>query len=461
MIKRLLCIGLFFVQILYGQEPLPDKDLKVGLVLSGGGAKGLAHIAVLKELEKAGVRIDYIGGTSMGAIVGSLYASGYGADQLDSIFRTIDFYKLLTDELPRKAKPFYEKEVGEKYVLTLPIKNEKVGIPVAVSEGQNGLNLHTRLTQHVSNISDFSKLPIPFLCVATDLETGKQVVLTEGFLPMAVKASASFPTLLSPVEIDGKLLSDGGIVNNFPVEEVREMGADLIIGVDIQGTLYEKSSLDSAVKILNQVVGFQLYQTLDYKYDLVDVLIQPAMDSYHVVSFDKIDEIMEAGTLAAQAKQDLLKSVASRQHSPSPRTIDPTRVPKFRINEVAIAGIENYTRPYILGKMNLRTRDSISYQKLIASIESLYGTGNFESVQYRIADKAGGNVLQMKLKERAVTSFFQLGLHYDDLYKTGILLNGLSKHLLLKNDVVSADLVLGDNVRYQFNNFIDNCFRWS
>ena len=193
-------------------------DIKVGLVLSGGGAKGFAHVAVLKVLEEAGVRVDYIGGTSMGAIVGALYASGYNASQLDSILKTIDYNKILRDELPRKAKPFYEKETGEKYTLTLPIKDKKVGIPAALSGGQSVLNLLTKLLQHVDHISDFSKLPIPFVCVATNLETGKQVVLDRGFLPEAVKASGSFPTLLAPVEIDGKILSDGGIVNNFPVD---------------------------------------------------------------------------------------------------------------------------------------------------------------------------------------------------------------------------------------------------
>ena len=203
--KNIFIIALIFsVNFLFSQEVVEKEDLKVGLVLSGGGAKGFAHVAVIKVLEEAGVRVDYIGGTSIGAVVGSLYASGYNSNQLDSIVKAIDFYKLLTNDLPRKSKPFYEKESGEKYALILPIKNKKVGIPTALSEGQNVLNLLTKLTQHVNNINDFSELPIPFLCIATNLETGKQEVLRKGFLPEAVKASGSFPTLLAPVEIDGK-----------------------------------------------------------------------------------------------------------------------------------------------------------------------------------------------------------------------------------------------------------------
>ena len=261
--KKLFCLAIvlsFFVS--YGQQTEADTDIKVGLVLSGGGAKGLAHASVLKVLEEAGVRVDFIGGTSMGAMIGALYASGYNATEIDSLVRVIDFERILLDDVPRKSKPFYEKESGENYALTLPIKGKRVGIPMAISEGQNVLNLFTRLTQHVSHINDFGKLPIPFVCIATNLETGQQETLRSGFLPQAVKASGSFPTLLAPVENDGKILTDGGVVNNFPVEEVRAMGADVIIGVDIQSGLSEGDELDSFVKIVNQIVGFQMYRTL-------------------------------------------------------------------------------------------------------------------------------------------------------------------------------------------------------
>ena len=276
--KKVLLIALFIIAVQgIAQQPEVNKDLKVGLVLSGGGAKGFAHVAVLKVLEEAGVRVDYIGGTSMGAIVGGLYASGYNAAQLETIIKSIDFSTILSDETPRKAKPFYEKEIGEKYALTLPINNNKVGIPKAISQGQNVLNLLTKLTQHVNDIRDFNELPIPFVCIATNLESGNQVTLRRGFLPECMKASGSFPTLLAPTLVNGELLSDGGIVNNFPVQEVIDMGADIIIGVDIQSGLADKVELNSALKILNQIVGFQMYKTLESKYDLVDLLIKPDM----------------------------------------------------------------------------------------------------------------------------------------------------------------------------------------
>lgn len=459
--KIVVHICLFLSVFAFSQTSQDTIDVKVGLVLSGGGAKGLAHVAVLKVLEEVGVRVDYIGGTSMGAIIGAMYASGYNAHQIDSIVHSIKFDKVLTDVLPRNAKPFYEKESGEIYAVTLPIKNKKVGIPIALAEGQNVLNLLTKLTQHVNNINDFSKLPIPFICIATNLETGRQEVLKSGFLPEAVKASGSFPTLLAPVEINGKLLTDGGIVNNFPVNEVKKMGADIVIGVDMQSGLDSKEEMDSALDILNQIVGFQMYKTLDAKYENSDVLIQPNMREYNVISFDKIDEIMKEGDIAARKQYQKLEAIANCQKKNTKPKVDLSYVQKFHIKRIEIEGNKHYTRAYILGKLNLKRKDTTSYQRLVQSVNNLSATGNFDIVQYKIENEDNGSVIKFKVKEHRVPNFLKLAVHYDDLYKTGILVNATAKHVLFNNDVLSADLILGDNVRYNFNYFIDNGFYWS
>jgi NTE family protein len=459
--KVLSIIMLLFTCSLFSQEVCENKDIKVGLVLSGGGAKGFSHVAVLKVLEEAGVRVDYIGGTSMGAIVGALYASGYNATQLDSIIRAVDFDKILSNDIPRKSKPFYEKDDGEKYALTLPIRKRSVGIPKAMSEGQNVLNLLTELTQHVNNIHDFNKLPIPFLCIATNLETGEQEVLNKGFLPLAVKASGSLPTLLDPVEIDGKLYTDGGVVNNFPVEEVKAMGPDIIIGVDIQSGLQTKEELDSGLKILNQIIGFQMHQTMENKYNMVDLLIKPALKNYSVLAFDKIDEIMKQGDSAARANFSLLKTIAKCQIKKNPVTGNLLASKKFHIARIDISGNNHYTRAYILGKLNLKNQDTTSYKNLVESVNNLTATGNFDIIQYEIDDTPEGSIVKFNVKETDVLNFLKFGIHYDDLYKTGVLINVTSKHLLLDNDIFSADLVLGDNLRYNINYFIDNGFYWS
>ncbi len=459
--KLILIVFLLFTSLLISQEICEKKDIKVGLVLSGGGAKGFAHVAVLKVLEEAGIRVDYIGGTSMGAIVGALYASGYTANQLDSIIKTVDFDQILSNNTPRKSKPFYEKEDGEKYAITLPIRKRSIGIPKAMSEGQNVLNLLTELTQHVNSIQDFNKLPIPFLCIATNLETGEQEILNQGFLPLAVKASGSLPTILAPVEIDGKLFTDGGVVNNFPVEEVKAMGPDIIIGVDIQSGLSSKEELNSAVKILNQIIGFQMYNTLETKYSMVDLLIKPNLNKYNVLSFDKIDEIMKQGDSSSRANMNQLLDIAKCQTKTIPTKNTTSDYKKFHISKIEITGNKHYTRSYILGKLNLKQKDTTSYKSLVESVNNLSSTGNFEIIQYEIDEYEDGNVIKFNVKETDVFNLLKLGIHYDDLYKTGVLLNLTSKHLLFKNDIFSADLVLGDNLRYNLNYFIDNGFYWS
>jgi len=236
---------LLFTAYTLAQDAAKDQRLKVGVVLSGGGAKGMAHIGVLKVVEEAGVKIDYIGGTSMGAIVASLYASGYSATELDSLFRNVDFNLLIQDDIPRDAKTFYEKENSEKYALTLPFDNFKISTPQAYSGGQNVYNELVRLLYHVKDEKDFSKLPIPFLCMATDAETGESVLINSGYLPKAVAASAALPSVFEPAIVNDKVLIDGGIVNNYPVDEVKNMGADVIIGSDVQSDLYERDQLSS------------------------------------------------------------------------------------------------------------------------------------------------------------------------------------------------------------------------
>ena len=460
--KKLVYIFfLFFISVSFSQQTVEKKDLKVGVVLSGGGAKGFAHIAVLKALEEAGVRVDYIGGTSMGAIIGGLYASGYSASELDSIMKSINYETILSNDFPRKSKPFYEKEEGEKYAIALPIRKRSVGIPVAITQGQNVLNLFTKLTEHVSNVDDFNELPISFLGIATNLETGKQEILNKGFLPLAMMASGSFPTLLAPVEIDGKLLTDGGVVNNFPVDEVKALGADIIIGVDIQSGLKDKEQLDSAVRILNQIVGFQMYNTLNEKYKQVDILVKPNLQDYNVVSFDKMEEIMEIGEYAGQQNMDRFREIAKQQVKKKPQTIKKDVFKKFHISEIQVSGNEHYTRSYILGKLNLKKKDSTSYKRLIESVDNLSSTGNFELIQYKIDEIDNGNTVKFKVKETDGENTLKFGIHYDDLYKTGVLVNFTAKHILFKNDIFSGDLILGDNLRYNLNYFIDNGFYWS
>lgn len=435
-----------------------NKQPKIGLVLSGGGAKGFAHIGVLKEIERAGIKLDYIGGTSMGAIVGGLYAAGYNASQIEKIVTDTNFFELLQDKLPRSAKPLFEKENAENSALTLPIQNGSIGLPQGFSKGQSVLNLLTRLLAPVDSISDFSKLPIPFYCIATNVENGGEIILDKGSLPLALRASGSFPTLLHPIEIDNQLLVDGGIANNFPVNIMRKKGIDIIIGVDVQGKLFKKEKLNSVVSILNQIVSYQMYNRSDKQIADVDVYLHPDIYNYTVVDFDKGKEILKKGEEVALTKSKTFDSIASLQNKKHRNQPLEVKDDDFILDKIIIKGNKNYTRAYILGALQLQTGDVLNHHKLTEKINNLTATDNFQRIDYSFSKTKKGKTLQLNLQESNVGAKIRLGVHYDLLYQSSVLLNYTKKKALLKNDVFSIDFIVGDNLRYNLDYFVDNGF---
>jgi len=447
--------------VVFSQNEAP-KDLKVGVVLSGGGAKGLAHIGALKAIEEAGVRIDYIGGTSMGAIVGALYASGYSVKQLDSIFSNVDYNTIIQDDIPRKSKTFYEKVESEKYALTLPFDNFKVSFPSGLSKGQNVYNLMSKLTAHVNDIDDFSKLPIPFFCVATDVETGKMVILDKGYLPRAVTASGALPSLFSPIMVDDKLLVDGGVVNNYPVDEVRAKGMDVIIGVDVQDGLKDRSQLNSIFDLMVQISVFRTVSEMETKRSRTDIYIHPKIEDFSVVSFSEVKKIIETGAVEAHKfREDMEALSAQQKHLPKKKTEFLERN-SFYINNVEIRGNEKYTRAYVLGKLKLKVPAEVTYEEFSEGVNNLSATGSFQDIDYRIIPQANGKFnVSFTLRENKSKTFLRFGAHYDELFRSAALINITRKRFLTNNDIASLDLGLGDNLRYNFNYYIDKGFYWS
>jgi NTE family protein len=401
--KKFFLLLLFILPLLsHAQE---KKDVKIGLVLSGGGAKGLAHIGALKVIEEAGIQIDFIGGSSMGAIVGALYASGYSANQLDSIFHEINFNILIQDDVPRSAKTFYEKEETEKYVLTLPFNDFKISFPSGLSKGQNIYNLMSRLTLHLGNFQDFSKMPIPFFCVASNVETGEEVILESGSLAKAVSASGAIPSVFSPVKIDGKLLTDGGVTNNYPVSELRKRGADIIIGVDVQDSLADRKQLRSVFEILTQINNFKTINDMRKKIKLTDLYIKPDISNFNVLSFDKGSAIIDSGEVAARKKMKQLKLIAARQGKTTPSLKKVNMADKIHINSVNIEGNSSYPRSYILGKLQLKYYSEYTREDLYRGINNLAATGNFDRINYGFIPNDSSYTLSLQLEESPNKTF--------------------------------------------------------
>jgi len=438
------------------------KKPKIGLVLSGGGAKGMAHIGALKIIEEAGVEIDYIGGSSMGAIIGAMYAAGYNASELDSIFKVTNVVSLIQDNLPRSAKTFYEKEDSERYALTLPFKNFKVTVPPAISGGQNIYNEFVRLLYHVKDIDDFNELPTPFVCIATDIETGEQVVLNKGYLPEAILASGTLPSLFEPTVINDKVLIDGGVVNNYPIDEVRAMGADVIIGVDVQHDLADRDALLSATEILLQINNYRTVADMAVKSTKTDIYIKPNIEEYSVIDFNRLNEIVKTGEDAAKLKIDELKKLSTNysKNTNSISVVNPNK--QLTINRLLIDGDTDHTRGYVKGKLRFSLDEPTNFKKLQQGISNLSATGNFRTIKYKLLDNInGGEDLILPLDETKNTSFLRLGAHFDDLYKSAALINITKKRILSKDDVASFDFILGDNLRYNFEYYVDKGSYWS
>jgi len=447
---------------LTAQEPQQPAPKKIGLVLSGGGAKGFAHIGVLKVIDSLGIKIDYVAGTSMGAIVGSLYASGYSGKQLDSIFTNINFDDVINDIIPRSARTLYERDNTEKYAIVLPFDKFKLKLPSSLSRGQNVYNLLSKLTLHVSEIQDFNKLPIPFFCVATNVETGKAVILDSGNLALSVTASGAFPSLFQPVEINHDLLIDGGVVNNYPIDELKAKGIDVIIGVDVQDGLALREDMTSAPDVLMQINNFRTINDMIAKSKKTTIYIKPDIKNFTVIDFSQGRKIIENGEKAALEKVSELETLPRTKSQSRSNPIDLRTKDSIHINHIDIEGNERYTRAYILGKLKLKANETVNYELFNRGVNNLIATNNFNSFTYafkKSKDKVGFD-LSANLKESKISTFIKFGLHYDEIYNSAALLNVTKKRLLFNNDYASLDLILGDNVRYNFEYLIDKGFYW-
>lgn len=451
-----LLLGLIVNTSVFAQK---KEELKVGLVLSGGGAKGFAHIGVLKVIDSLGIEVDYIAGTSMGAVIGSLYSTGYSGKQLEAFFNSQDFNVLINDEFERSSKTFYERENAEKYAVSLPFENLKISLPSALSRGQNVYNLLYQLMLPVKEINDFSQLPIPFFCVATDIETGESIIMDRGSLAESVTASGALPSLFEPVVIDDQILIDGGVTNNFPVEELRARGMDIIIGVDVQDALKDRESLKSAPEILLQINNFRTINAMKNKAPLTDIYIKPDITDFSVISFDEGRDIIENGELAAKAKLNELIEVRDNQDNFNQRS-QIILLDSLRIESVSINGMDRFTRSYVIGKLKFKGEEKISYSKFKKGINNLIATNNFDTFRYQLKSTENDSTFKLvgNIKESDNTTFLKLGVHYDGLYKSAALANITKQRLLFKNDLASLDFILGDNSRYNFDYFIDKGF---
>lgn len=452
----LICVFAYLASYSQIKENLViPKNPKIGLSLSGGGAKGFTHVGVLKVLDSLGVKVDYISGTSMGAIVGGLYAAGYTGKDIERVVMDTDFYSLITDPKPRQETSFFSKSV-DKYLLTVPLRNGKVSLPSSISTGQRNVYLLKELLKNVSNIDDFSKLPIPFMCVGTNIESGRMQIFEKGDLVSSILASSAFPSLLEPVKIGDSIYVDGAMSVNFPSQPLKDKGIDIVIGVDLNQPLAKRENLNSVISIMNQIIDFGIKKETINQYKYTDINIKPDLSGITATSYDNKRQILDSGYVEALKYVDILKKLPKRKFERIRSSINPIYSSVYKIDSLAVENATIYKSNYIRGKMGLTLPSMQTYGSVNKMIDKLYATNNYRFINYDIIQQDNRNYLKLYVTEDEARHFLKFGLHYDEIFKTGLLLNYSAKRLLFRNSNLSMDIVVGDNPRYYFNYFIDN-----
>ena len=401
------------------QDVNPAGRAKIGLVLSGGGARGAAHIGVLEVLEEMHVPIDYIVGTSMGSIIGGLYASGMSLAEINEALAAIDWKDAFNDNIPREDRSFRRKRDDDLYLFKFKPgmgDDGKIKLPTGFLQGQKIYFIFKELTLPVSNITNFDQLKIPFRAVATDITTGEAVVLSSGDLAKSMQASMSIPSIFAPMEIDGRLLVDGGVSNNLPVDVARDMGAEIVIVVDISTPLKKREELTSALSITSQLTGILTRRNTEAQIQTLsdkDILIVPDLGGISSIDFEKSGEVISKGKVATeQHREQLAKLVISQIDYAKLAYSKPER--KTTPPVIEFVKLDNQSRvsdEVIMARLHVKTGEPLDMQALDRDIGEIYGLELFQTVTYEVVEEDGRNGLIIHPKERSWgPNYLQFGL---------------------------------------------------
>lgn len=412
----------------------------VGVVLGGGGARGIAHIGVLKVLERERIPVCAVSGTSMGAIVGGLYATGYDAAELEKIVGAIDWADMFVDDPPRAELPMERKDQDFRHLLDLEIgyRDGRLGFPVGLVRGQKLMLLLRRLTLSTWRDKDFDTLPIPFRAVAADIVTGTKVVFDDGDLAVAIRASMSVPGAFAPIKVDGRLLVDGGMAENVPIDEMRAMGLQRMVVVDVGSKLLGEKDLTNPAVILDQMITALMTEKTERSLASLgadDVLIRPDLGDITSGQFNRTAEAVAAGERAAEAMLPQLRRYAvsperhaalrARQHR---RDFDP--------GLIALLDVEPGHTPSATRHVAWATESLVGQpfdvDKVEYAVGRAYGDGRFDTIDYRLVQRDGQTGLELVPQQKPWTAFGRIGLQLDDNF------NGRNSYL------VSAELTFND-----------------
>lgn len=442
---------LLFTALLCGYPSFAQERPKIGVTLSGGGAKGLAHIGILKAIDSAGINVDYLTGTSMGSIIGALYAVGYSAADIERMARKVDWSEMLTNQSSLRGIVIEEKDEYSRYAVELPWVNNGFKLPSGVVEGEELWLKFAELFFPVYNIKDFSRFSIPFKCISADIETGEAVVCDTGEIITAVRSSMAIPSLFTAIENNGKRLIDGGVVRNFPVRDVKQMGADYVIGSRVAVGLQPKEKVNNGFQILMQTIFFKEAAESKHDIQLCDIYVHMPLDNYTAASFGKAEELLEYGLAEGRKLYPRLKQLADsldRIYGVDERKEN--RLPKvdsLYIGAVEINGLETTTGDFFTHMMGFETGRHYTAAKLGRMVRKVFGTRYYNRIIYSLQPLGNGSVKIVFDVVENPSTFAKLGIHYNSFMGISLIGNITSRNLLLPHSRSLITVNVGQNFR--------------
>lgn len=430
-------------------EKLSNKDdIKLGLALSGGGAKGFAHIGVLKVFKEEGIPIHMVTGTSMGAIVGSLYAIGYTPEEIEEIALTTDWNILFNDSYRINPQDI-ANSVSSKdtYLFTFPFDGRRITLPTGLTDGQNISMMLYRLMLPYHDVDDFTTLPIPFASVATNLATGKAHTFTEGYLPDVVRASSAIPSIFKPVQLDGETYIDGGVSRNIPAEDVKNLGADIVIASDVGEPIKHLDSLKTFVDVLFQSVGFHQQESNIEQQQKTDFYIRPDIRDFSTFSFSQAQSIIKRGEQAARKMLPELKSyLENRQLSASHfKPISSTKKDTLVISDISFSNISGLLQQQANLALDIQTPAQLTIADIEQKVNRLYSSDLFSQISYRLQNYPNSNgkqlIMEFQKKKQESAGF---SMRYDSQYKASLLFGGTITDNIFEGDRFTVQLRAGE-----------------
>ena len=472
---------LLFIFLLLNTISYSQNKPKIGLVLSGGGAKGSAHIGVIRFLESKGIKPDYITGTSVGALIGGLYAMGYTVDELDHIVRTTDWDFLQTDLVSRENLLIGQGGKNQNAIISLPIEGFKPTISNGLYGGQNLITFLDILARKYNKDIDFDSLKIPFRCISTNIETGKIKVFKSGNIAKSIRSSMSIPSILTPYEIDGELYVDGGLVNNFPTDIIKEMGADIIIGVDVGAVLYKKEEIKTILQILDQSTSFYNARITEINKTLCDIYIRPDIKGIGALDFAYAKSIISRGYDAAKKVEPKIDSIFAKYKLQAIKDTIKYGESDIKIDSIVVyTNIKNSRKhssavALIQGKVDIKTPNTLSISELSNKINKLFGSKFFHDITIDFETKDSLRIMHINAKEKTEDEFY-IGGHFDNTYGIDILVGANFRNKLIYGSLLEFKVIAGQSpqlrIRYttdrgkklgigtsmEYNNFIVNSY---